>query len=143
MNNNLTLKSLENILNRVYRNNRNNFVIYCSEKIAKVYDITIKEQLGLISPEIATIERYADIKNAYLYPKWNYLKYPQVYFDNLYRDSHTNEMFEEGEEDIYGDYELIYTSKVTCNKTETNTNKWIDIISSGIQIKNPHDTVIY
>jgi len=37
----------------------------------------------------------------------------------------------------------IDTSKVTCNKTETNTDKWIDIISSGIQIKNPHDTVIY
>lgn len=38
---------------------------------------------------------------------------------------------------------LIDTSKVTCNKIETNTDKWIDTISSGIRIKNPHDTVIY
>lgn len=33
------------------------------------------------------------------------------------------------------------TSKVTC--TKNTSDKWIDIISSGIQIKNPHDTVIY
>lgn len=43
----------------------------------------------------------------------------------------------------------IDTSKVTCTPesnisfTKNTTDKWIDIISSGIQIKNPHDTVIY
>lgn len=43
----------------------------------------------------------------------------------------------------------IDTSKVTCvpksniSYTKNTSDKWIDIISSGIQIKNPHDTVIY
>lgn len=112
MNNNLTLKNLENVLNKVYTNRKQpNFVIYCSEKMEKVYDITIKEELGLISPERGRLERYATIKDAYLYPKWDYLKYPQVYFDNLYRDSYTNEIFEDGEEDIYGDCELIYIGR--------------------------------
>lgn len=87
------------------------FIIYCGSKMAQIYDITIKEELGLISPERATLERYAVTKNVYLYPKWDYLKYPQVYFDNSYKDSHTNEMFEEGEENIYGDCTLIYIGR--------------------------------
>lgn len=87
------------------------FIIYCGSKMAQIYDITNREYFGLISPERATLERYAATKNAYLYPKWDYLKYPQVYFDNSYKDSHTNEMFEEGEEDIYGDCTLTYIGR--------------------------------
>lgn len=43
----------------------------------------------------------------------------------------------------------IDISKVTCvpetnmSWTKNTTDKWIDIISSGIQIKNPYDTIIY
>ena len=110
----LTADDLVKALNEIYNKKvkrQNSFVIYCSSKTAQIYDITIKEELGLISPERATLERYAVTKNAYLYPKWDYLKYLQVYFDNSYKDSHTNEMFEEGEEDIYGDCTLIYIGR--------------------------------
>lgn len=109
--NNLTLKNLENILNKIYTNRSNSFTIYCSSKMAKVYDIAYKECCGLISPERGRLEIHAAIKDAYLHPKWNYLKYPQVYFDNPYRDSYTNEIFEDGEEDIYGNYETIYIGR--------------------------------
>ena len=111
--NKFTIKDLEEVMNKVFdkgRKQSNNFVVYCNSSMAQVFDITIKEELGLISPEIATLERYTVTKNAYLYPKWNYLKYPQVYFDNSYKDSHTNEMFEEGE-DIYGNCTLIYIGR--------------------------------
>lgn len=43
----------------------------------------------------------------------------------------------------------IDTSKVTCtpksniSDTKNTLDKWIDIISSGVQIRNPHDTIIY
>lgn len=43
----------------------------------------------------------------------------------------------------------IDTSKVTCTPesnisyTKNTSDKWVDIISSGIQIRNPHDTIIY
>lgn len=43
----------------------------------------------------------------------------------------------------------IDTSKVTCTPksnisyTKNTSDKWIDVISSGIQIRNPHDTIIY
>nr|DAX08770.1 MAG TPA: hypothetical protein [Bacteriophage sp.] len=43
----------------------------------------------------------------------------------------------------------IDTSKVTCTPesnisyTKNTSDKWIDIISSGVQIRNPHDTIIY
>lgn len=96
--NKFTIKDLEEAVNKVFdksRKQQNNFVIYCNSKMAQVLDITIKEELGLISPERATLERYAVTKNAYLYPEWDYLKYPQVYFDNPYSDSYTNEVFEE------------------------------------------------
>lgn len=65
------------------------------EAVNKIFDITSKEYLGLISPERATLERCAAYDNAYIHPEWNYLKYPQVYFDNPYSDSYTNKVFEE------------------------------------------------
>lgn len=43
----------------------------------------------------------------------------------------------------------IDTSKVTCTPesnisyTKNTSDKWIDIISSGVQIRNPHNTIIY
>lgn len=111
--NKFTIKDLEEAVNKVFDKNRkqsNNFVVYCNFKMAKVYDITIKEELGLISPERGRLERHATIKDAYLYPKWDYLKYPQVYFDNLYSNSYTNEIFEE-DEDIYGGCISIYIGR--------------------------------
>lgn len=71
------------------------FIIYCGSKMAQIYDITNREYFGLISPERATLERCAAYDNAYIHPGWDYLKYPQVYFDNPYSDSYTNEVFEE------------------------------------------------
>lgn len=110
----LTVEDLVKALNEIYNKKVERskpFTIICSSKMAQIYDIIYRESLGFISPERATLERYATTKNAYLYPKWDYLKYPQVYFDNSYKDSHTNEMFEEGEEDIYGDCTLIYIGR--------------------------------
>lgn len=112
--NKLTAEDLVKALNEIYSKKVERskpFTIICSSKMALIYDITYRESLGFISPERATLERYAINKNAYLYPKWDYLKYPQVYFDNLYNNSHTNEVFEGGEEDIYGDCTLIYIGR--------------------------------
>lgn len=94
----LTADDLVKVLNEIYNKKverQNSFVIYCNSKTAQIYDITIKEELGLISPERATLERCAAYYNAYIHPEWDYLKYPQVYFDNPYSDSYTNEVFEE------------------------------------------------
>lgn len=85
--NKLTADDLVKALNDIYSNKVERskpYTIICSPKMAQTFDITIKEELGLISPERATLERYAVTKNAYLYPKWDYLKYPQVYFGNSY-----------------------------------------------------------
>lgn len=112
--NKFTLKDLEEAVNKIFDKSRkqsNNFVIYCSPKMAQVFDITVKEDLGLISPERAALERNAAINNAYIHPEWDYLKYPQIYLNNPYKDSFTNEIFEDGEEDIYGDYKLIYIGR--------------------------------
>lgn len=112
--NKLTADDLVKALNEIYSKKVERskpYTIICSSKMAQIYDITIKEELGFISPERAALERYAATKNAYLYSKWDYLKFPQVYFSNPYKDSHTNEMFEEGEEDIYSDYTLIYIGR--------------------------------
>lgn len=115
--NNFTLKDLEEAVNKIFdkifdksRKQSNDFVIYCSPKMAQVFDITVKEDLGLINPERAALERNAAINNAYVHPEWDYLKYPQIYINNPYRDYHTNEIFEK-EEDDYGDYKLIYIGR--------------------------------
>lgn len=111
--NKLTAEDLVKALNKIYDSKvkrSNHFVIYCNSKMAQVFDITNKEYLGLISPERAALERNAAINNAYIHPEWDYLKYPQIYINNPYRDYHTNEIFEE-EEDDYGDYKLIYIGR--------------------------------
>lgn len=58
--NNFTLKDLEEAVNKIFDKSRkqsNDFVIYCSSKMAQVFDITVKEDLGLINPERAALER--------------------------------------------------------------------------------------
>jgi hypothetical protein len=94
----LTADDLVKALNEIYNKKVERskpFTIICSSKMAQIYDITIKEELRLISPERATLERYAAYDNAYIHPEWDYLKYPQVYFDNPYSNLYTNEVFEE------------------------------------------------
>lgn len=109
----LTMGDFEKVLSELFTKEEHlsPFIIYCGPKMAQIYDITNREYFGLISPERAILERCAAYDNAYIHPEWDYLKYPQVYFDNPYSDSHTNEIFEEGEEDIYGDCTLIYIGR--------------------------------
>lgn len=109
----LTAEAIEQALKELFerKSNSNAFTIICGERSAKIFDITFKEECGIINNEEAVLERYAVSKDAYIYSGWNYLSLPQEYFTSLYYGSFTNEIFEEGEEDIYGDYELIYIGR--------------------------------
>lgn len=108
----LTLDYIVEALNKLYiKQPENTFTIFCNERTYQLYDITSQEYMELISKEEANLKRYAVHTNSYIFPKWNYLKYPQTYFNNEYNSSFTNEIFEEGEEDIYGDCEMIYIGR--------------------------------
>lgn len=92
----LTMEDFEKALSELFTKKEKHlspFIIYCGSKMAQIYDITNREYFGLISPERAILERCAAYDNAYIHPEWDYLKYPQVYFDNPYSD--TNAVFEE------------------------------------------------
>lgn len=104
------LKALTELNNKKMKRS-NPYVIYCGFKTAKVMDITYKEYLGLLSAEEANLKRYAAYNDAYIHPEWDYLKYPSANLCNPYTGSFTNEIFEDGEEDIYGGCELIYIGR--------------------------------
>ena len=107
-----TADDLVKALNEIYNKKierTHNFII-CNSKTAQIMTITEKEYLGLLSAEEANLERCAVYNNVYIHPKWDYLKYPQVYFDNPYKESHTNKIFEE-DGDIYGKSILIYVGR--------------------------------
>lgn len=107
-----TLDYIEQILKGLCsKKSKNTFTIFCNKTTYQLYDITSQEHMGLISAEEANLKRYASCTNSYISSKWNYLKYPQIYFRNEYSNSFTNEKFEEGEEDIYGDCEMIYIGR--------------------------------
>lgn len=113
----LTLDSLQKTLNDLYnKKTEKSFTIICNEKTFQIYNITVREDMGLLSTEEATLKRHAIHTNSYIYSKWDYLKYPQIYsFKNAYSNSFTNEIFEEGEEDYYGDCEMIYVGRKWTN----------------------------
>lgn len=92
----LTMGDFEKVLSELFTKKEEHlspFIIYCGSKMAQIHDITNRKYFGLISPERAILERCAAYDNAYIHPEWDYLKYPQVYFDNPYSD--TNKIFEE------------------------------------------------
>lgn len=113
--NEFTSDDLVASLKEIYKKPRstNPITLICNSKISKIIEITNEEISGIISSKEANLKRNAAMANMYLYPNWNYLKYPEVdLYSNRYINSTTNEQFESIGEDEYGDDILIYIRRV-------------------------------
>lgn len=80
-------------------------------KQLEVYNLLVKRDTKKITEDIANLKIRAIKEDAYLYPGWNYTKYPQADLSCGYEEPFTNELFEEGVEDVYGDPILVFIKR--------------------------------
>lgn len=77
----------------------------------EIYHLLIKKENKGINPDLADLKIRAILENAYMYPNWDYIKYPQADLSCGYKNAKTNKDFEILDTDIYEDPIYIYIGR--------------------------------